>query len=325
MNNNARTMAALTLGALAMMASLAGTAQNYPTRAVRVVLPFAAGGGTDLLSRLLCQRYAEVLGQPVLVDNRPGAGGNVGAEIVAKSLPDGHTLLFSTTSTAVNATLYPKLPFDIRKDFIAITQFARSPIVVAVHPSLPVRNVRELVALSKKAKGGLNYGSNGSGTSSHLAAVMLEQVSGIQLTHIPYKGANPAVAALLSGEVMLEFQATTSVLPFVRAGKLRAIAVTTERKVAALPDVPTVASDYPGFNVDQWYIVFAPLGTPSPIITRLHTEAVKALQHPDVKGWMQRENSEPVGSSPAEAAAFLAAEVEKYAKIVKISGAKPDQ
>lgn len=312
------------LGAVSMVGSMAAFGQGYPSRPVRVVLPFAAGGGTDLLARLLSQRYTEVLGQPVLVDNRPGAGGNLGAEIVAKSPPDGYTLLFSTTSTAINATLYPKLPFDIRRDFVAITQFARSPIVVVVHPSLPVRTVRELVALSRREKGGLNYGSNGSGTGSHLAGVMFEHMAGAPLTHIPYKGANPAVGALVGGEVVLGFQATTSVLPFIRSGKLRAIAVTTERRIAALPDVPTVASLFPGFNVDQWYVLFAPVGTPAAIVSRLHGEAVSALQHPDVKAWMQRENSEPVGSTPAEAAAFLAAEVEKYAKIVKLSGARPD-
>lgn len=312
------------LGAVSMVGSMAAFGQGYPSRPVRVVLPFAAGGGTDLLARLLSQRYTEVLGQPVLVDNRPGAGGNLGAEIVAKSPSDGYTLLFSTTSTAINATLYPKLPFDIRRDFVAITQFARSPIVVVVHPSLPVRTVRELVALSRREKGGLNYGSNGSGTGSHLAGVMFEHMAGAPLTHIPYKGANPAVGALVGGEVVLGFQATTSVLPFIRSGKLRAIAVTTERRIAALPDVPTVASLFPGFNVDQWYVLFAPVGTPAAIVSRLHGEAVSALQHPDVKAWMQRENSEPVGSTPAEAAAFLAAEVEKYAKIVKLSGARPD-
>lgn len=324
MRRGGRAWAAFLVAALASAFAPLAFAQSYPTRPVRVVLPFAAGGGTDLLARLLSQRYTETLGQPVVVDNRAGAGGNLGAEIVAKAPADGYTLLFSTTSTAINATLYSKLSFDIRKDFVAVTQVARSPIVVAVHPSLPVRNVRELVALSRKAKGGLNYGSNGSGTGSHLAGVMFEQAAGTQLTHIPYKGANPAVGALVGGEVVLGFQATTSVLPFIRSGKLRAIAVTTERSIAALPDVPTVASVYPGFNVDQWYVLFAPAGTPAVIVNRLHAEAVSALQHPDVRAWMQRENSEPVGSSPAEAAAFLAAEVEKYARIVKLSGAKPD-
>ena len=325
MNTNARTLLSAPLVAIGLAASVTAIAQSYPARPIRIILPFTAGGGTDLLARLLAQRVTESLGQPAVVDNRPGAGGNLGADFVAKAPPDGYTLLFSTTSTAINVTLYPKLPFDIRKDLVAITQVAHSPIVVSTHPSVPARNIRELVELSKKIKGGLNYGSNSSGTTSHLAGVMLEQFSGIRLTHVPYKGANPAVAALLGGEVEIGFQATTSVLPFLRTGKLRALAVTTMRKVAALPDVPTVDSMYPGFDIDQWYIVFAPLGTPAAIVNRLHAEAVKALQHPEVKAWMQRENSEPVGSSPSEAAAFLNVEVEKYAKIVKASGAKPDQ
>lgn len=300
-------------------------AQHYPTRPIRIVVPFAAGAGTDLLARLLAQRYTEALGQPAVVENRLGAGGNVGAESVGKAAPDGHTLLFTTTSAAVNVTLYQKLPFDIRRDFVAISQIARSPLIVVTHPSVPARNLRELVDLSKKVQGGLNYGSNGSGTTSHLAVVMLEQFTGTRFTHVPYKGAAPAVTALLSGEVELAVQATTSVLQFVRAGKARPLAVLSDHKLGALPDVPTGSATYRGFEMEQWYMLFAPAGTASAIVTRLHAEAARALQHPEVKGWMQRENSEPVGSAPAEAAAFLHAEVEKYAKIVKASGAKPDQ
>ena len=320
-----RILLGAAIAATGLAAAVTTLAQGFPARPVRIVLPFTAGGGTDLLARLLAQRLTEALGQPAIVENRPGAGGNLGADFVAKATPDGHTLLFSTTSTAVNATLYPKLPFDIRKDLIAITQVARSPIVVATHPSVPARNIRDLVELSKQVKGGLNYGSNGSGTTSHLAGVMLEQFSGIRLTHVPYKGASVSVTALLSGEVEIGFQATTSVLPVLRTGKLRALAVTTRRKVAALPDVPTVDSLYPGFEIDQWYMLFAPAGAAAAIVNRVHGEVAKALQHPEVKAWMQRENSEPVGSSPAEATAFLGSEVEKYARIVKASGAKPDQ
>lgn len=329
MNGNRIRIAASAIAAAAFVAagfvSATAVAQNYPTRPVRIILPFAAGGGTDLLARLLAQRFTEALGQPTVVDNRPGAGGNLGAEFVAKAPADGHTLLFSTTSTAINVSLYPKLPFDIRKDFIAVSQVARSPMVVSTHPSVPARNLRELVELSRKTRDGLNYGSNGSGTTSHLAGVMLQQVSGMRLTHVPYKGASPSVTALLGGEVEIGFQATTSILPFLRAGKLRALAVTTRNKVASLPDVPTVASMYPGYEFEQWYILFTPAGTPAAIVSRLHAEAIKALRHPDVKAWMQRENSEPVGTSPAEAAVFLNTEVGKYATIVKASGATPDQ
>jgi tripartite-type tricarboxylate transporter receptor subunit TctC len=324
MNRKSAPLVVAALGAIGFAAAPAA-AQDYPTRTIRIILPFAAGGGTDLLARQLAQRFTEALGQTAVVDNRPGAGGNLGAEIVAKAQPDGYTLLLSTASTAVNATLYPKLPFDIRKDFVTISQVGQSPILVTTHPSLPARNVRELVELSKKVKGGLNYGSNGSGTTSHLAGVLLEQYSGIRLTHIPYKGAAPSVTALMSGEVELGFQASTSVLPLIRAGKIRVLAVATKRRVAELPDVPTVDSTYPGFEIGQWYLLFAPAGTSPAIVNRLHAEVVKALQHPELKAWMQRESAEPIGSSPAEAAAFLNREVEKYAKIVKASGAKPDQ
>lgn len=315
---------ALACGAVALAGAHTAAAQNYPARPVRIVLPFTAGGGTDILARLLAQRLTEALGQTVLVDNRPGAGGNLGADLVAKSAPDGLALLFSTTSTAINATLYSKLPFDIRRDLVAITQVARSPVVVVTHPSVPARTVRELVELSKKTGGGLNFGSNGSGTVSHLAGTMLTQYSGVRLTHIPYKGASVAVTSLLSGEVEVEFQASTSVLPYIRAGKLRALAVASRRRIAALPETPTLDSVYPGLEIDQWYILFAPAGTPAAVVNRLHDELVRALQHPDVKTWMQRENSEPVGSSPAEAGALLKAEIEKYAKIVKASGATPE-
>ena len=315
---------ALACGIALFTGAHTAVAQNYPARPVRIILPFTSGGGTDILARLLAQRLTEALGQAVLVDNRPGAGGNLGADLVAKAAPDGLTLLFSTTSTAINATLYSKLPFDIRKDLVAITQVARSPVVVVTHPSVPARNVRELVELSKKIGGGLNFGSNGSGTVSHLAGTMLAQYSGIRLTHVPYKGASIAVTSLLGGEVEVEFQASTSVLPYIRTGKLRALAVATKRRIAALPDTPTLDSIYPGLEIDQWYVVFAPAGTPSSVVNRLHAELVKALQHNDVKTWMQRENSEPVGSSPAEASALLNAEIEKYAKIVKASGAKAE-
>ncbi len=316
-----KTIVALACGVAALCVAQFAGAQNYPARPIRIILPFTAGGGTDILARLLAQRLSEAFGQTALVDNRPGAGGNLGADLVAKSAPDGLTLLFSTTSTAINATLYTKLPFDIRKDLVAITQVARSPVVVVTHPSVPARTVRELVDLSKKAGGGLNFGSNGSGTVSHLAGTMLAQYSGVRLTHIPYKGASIAVTSLLSGEVEVEFQASTSVLPYIRVGKLRALAVATKRRIAALADTPTLDSIYPGLEIDQWYVVFAPAATSAGIVTRLHDELVRALQHADVKTWMQRENSEPVGSSPAEAAALLNAEINKYAKIVKASGA----
>jgi tripartite-type tricarboxylate transporter receptor subunit TctC len=314
--------------ATVMLLSLAATvpvrAQDYPVRPIRIILPFSPGGGTDLLARLLGQRFHDSFGQAVTVDNRAGAGGNIGADLTAKSAPDGYTLMLSTASLAVNVTLYPKLPFDARKDLIAITQIASSPVVLTMHPTVPARSVKELVALSKKARGGLTYASGGNGTTSHLAGVLLQQVSGMQLIHVPYKGAGAQMTAQISGEVEVGFSVVISALPHLRTGKLRALAVTTKRKSSALPDVPTVDASYPGFDIDNWYGFYAPAATPAAIVNRIHATVVQNLQHPDVKAFMQREGAEPVGSSPAEFTAFFSGEIDKFAKIVKSSGAKPD-
>lgn len=299
-------------------------AQNYPVRPIRIVLPFAAGGGTDLLARLLAQRFQESMGQPAIVDNRTGAGGNIGAEIVTKSTPDGYTLMVSTASTAVNVSLYPKLAFDARKDLIMVTQIGRTAIVLMVHPSVPARTPKELVELSKRMKGGLNYASNGSGTTSHLAGVMFSQAAGIRLTHIPFKGVAPAMSALLGGEVEVAFPATLSALPQIRAGKLRALAVMTREPASAIPELPTLDSIWPGIDIDNWFAVFVPAGTSSTIVNRLHNETLKAMQHKDMRDYMTREGAEIVGSSPVEASRFFLLEVEKYARLIKAAQVKPD-
>jgi len=319
-----RRAAALALTSTTIIAATPIAAQDYPSRPIRIIVPFSPGGGSDLLARLLAQRFQASMGQAVTVDNRAGAGGNIGADLTAKSPPDGYTLMLSTASLTVNVTLYPKLPFDARRDLVPITQIASSPVVLTMHPSIPVRTVTELVALSRTAKGGLNYASGGNGTTSHLAGVLLQQVSGMQLTHVPYKGAGSQMAAQVSGEVELGFSVVIPVQPYLRAGKLRALAVCSRRKSSALPDVPTVDSTYPGFDIDNWYGLFAPGGTPATIVSRLHAEIVKDLQHPDVSGFMQREGAERVGSSPAEFAALFGRDIDKYAKIVKSSGARPD-
>jgi tripartite-type tricarboxylate transporter receptor subunit TctC len=298
--------------------------QDYPNRSIRIVLPFAPGAGTDSLARLLSQRFYAAWGQTVPVDNRPGAGGNIGAEMVVKSPPDGYTLLMSTASTTVNVTLFPKLSFDMRSDLAPITQVASAPIVIVVHPSVPAKNLKELLALAKTRKEGLNFGSNGTGTTSHLAGEWLQQLSGLKFTHIPYKGASAAMASLLGGEIEIGFPSSTSARPLIAANKLRGLAVTTIRKAEVLPDLPTVASVYPGFDVDNWFALWAPAGTPVAIINKIHAEVVKSLQHPDMKNYMQREGAEPVGSTPAEFAAHISREIEKYAKIIKMSGAKPE-
>ena len=318
------TAATVVLAAVTLVCATAPLAQDYPTRPVRIVVPFTPGGGTDLLARLLSQRFTEAFGQSVIVENRAGSGGNIGAEFVIRSPADGYTLLMSTASMAVNVSLYPKLPFDVRRDLVPIVQVASAPIVLCVHPSVPARTIKELIALSKTRKEGLNFGSNGTGTTSHLAGVMLQQVAGLKLTHIPFKGASAAMISLVGGEMDMGLPGVTTGRPHIAAGRLRSLAVTTKRRSSVLPDLPTLDSMYPGFDIDNWFALFAPAGAPQTVVTRIHAEVVKGLQHADLKAFMSREGAEPVGSAPAEFAAFFQTEIEKYAKIVKISGAKPD-
>ncbi len=319
------TTAAATLCLLAAPAFAQQSApQNYPLRPIRIIVPFTPGGATDILARLLSVRFHAAWGQVAPVENRPGGAGNIGAELVVRSAPDGHTLLMSTASMAVNVTLFPKMPFDMRRDLATISQVASAPIVVVVHPSVPVRTLPELLKLAKSRKDILSFGSNGTGTTSHLAGEYLQQLSGVKFTHIPYKGASGAMLSLVSGEIEIGMPATTSARPHVASGKLRALAVTTLRKSSVFPDLPTVASFFPGFDIDNWFSLWAPAGTPPAIINQLHAEVVKSLQHQDMKNFMQREGAEPVGSTPSELAAHVNREIEKYAKIIKASGAKPD-
>jgi tripartite-type tricarboxylate transporter receptor subunit TctC len=297
-------------------------AQNYPARPIRVIVPFLPGGATDILARLLGARFHAAWGQAAPVENRPGAGGNIGADIVAKSAPDGYTLLMNSASATVNVTLYPRMPYDLRKDLAPITIVASAPIVLVVHPSVPARTLPELLKLAKSRKDMLAFGSNGTGTTSHLAGELLQQLSGVKFTHVPYKGAGGATLALISGEVEIGTPAVTSARPHIASGKMRGLAVTTQRKSSVLPGLPTVDSIYPGFDIDNWFALWAPGGTPQAIISQIHAEAVKSLQHQDLKNFMQREGAEPVGNTSAEFAAHINREIEKYARIIKLSGAK---
>ena len=299
-------------------------AQAYPTRPVRLVIPFAPGGGADIAGRIIAQRLSEQLGQTVIPDNRAGAGGNVGAEIVAKAPPDGYTVLLTTNSIAVNASLYAKLGYSLAKDLAPVSMTALIPLVLVTHPSVPARTVKELVALGKRRQGGLNFGSNGSGTTSHLSGVLLNTVSGANAVHIPYRGGGPLMTALLSGEIDMGFSVTLVVQPHVRSGRLRALAVTTPRPAATMPEVPTMGSFFPGFDTNVWHGVFVPAGTPAAVVNRLHEEFVRALQSPQARTALERDGAEPVGTTPAEFSAILTADIEKYAKLVRSSGAKPD-
>jgi tripartite-type tricarboxylate transporter receptor subunit TctC len=315
---------ALVLPAALLTLNASALAQDYPARSIRIVLPFAAGGGTDVLARVFAQRLQESVGQTVVVDNRAGAGGNIGAELVAKAPSDGYTLLFTTSAVAANVTLYPKAPSDPRRDLIALSHIGSVPALLTVHPSVPAKTVKDLVALSKTTKGGLNFGSNGTGTTSHLAGALFQQATGATLVHIPYKGAAPAVNALMGGETEMAFPGVNSASPFLRSGRLRALAVTTKKRSSVLPDVPPLDSMYPGFDISNWFVSFVPAGTPAAIVTRLHAEIIKAMQHSDMKSFMAREGADAVGSSPAEAAAFVAREVEQLGKVIKAAGVKAD-
>jgi tripartite-type tricarboxylate transporter receptor subunit TctC len=297
--------------------------QEYPVRTIRIINPFSPGTGNDNMLRVLAQRFLAAWGQPAVVDNRPGASGIIGADLVAKSAPDGYTLLGTSASLAVNATLLPKLPFDVRRDLVPITQLNSTGLVIVVHPSVPAHNLKELLALARARKEGLNFGSNGAGTTVHLAGAWLQQLSSIKLTHIHYKGQSPALAAVMGGEVEFAMPGTFTAPPLIAAKKLRGIAVTMLHKSRVLPDLPTVASMFPGFDVDNWFAMWAPAGTPPATISKIHAEVVKSLQHADMKTLLQG-GIQAVGSTPAEFAAYLTSEIDKYAKIIKASGAKPD-
>ena len=250
--------------------AVAAQTENYPSKSIRIVVPFPAGGATDAAARLIATRMSEKWGQPVVIDNRAGAGGNVGSDIVAKSAPDGYTLVMGVTgSHAINTSLYSKMPYDPVADFVAISQVAVVPNVVVVHPSVPARTLAELVALAKREPGKLNYASLGNGTAAHLGMEMLKSAAGIEITHVPYKGSAPAVTDLLAGQVQVMVDGLPSALQHVKAGKLRAIALTSLQRAPALPELPTITESYPGFYADAWSGLFAPKGTPQPIVSQL--------------------------------------------------------
>ena len=316
-------VAGMALLALAGAAHVADVrAQNYPARPIRIIVPFLPGATTDILARLIGARYHAAWGQTAVVENRSGASGNIGADVVAKAAPDGYTLLMNSASATVNVTLYPKMPYDLRRDLAPITLVASAPIVIVVHPSVPARTLPVLLKLAKSRKDILNFGSNGAGTTSHLAGELLQQLSGVKFTHVPYRGSSGATVALISGEVEISMPGVTSARTHIATGKMRGLAVTTKRKSSVLPDLPTVDSMYPGFDIDNWFALWAPAGTAPAIIQQLHAEAVKSLQHQDMKNFFQREGAEPVGNSSAEFAAHINREIEKYARIIKLSGAK---
>jgi tripartite-type tricarboxylate transporter receptor subunit TctC len=318
-------LAPAALMAVSFIHAGAAAAQNYPAKPIRLIVPQSAGGSTDLVARPLAQRLGEALGQTVIVDNRPGAGSTIGTDLVAKSAPDGHTLLAVAASFSMSPSLYQNLPFDPVRDFAPISLLSSLPNILVVHPSLPVKSVKELVALAKARPGQLNFGSSGMATGTHMSMELLKHMTGISMVHVPYKGGAPSITALLSGEVQVTLATISTALPHVKAGKLRALAVSTARRSAAAPEVPTIAeSGVPGYDYASWIGLLAPAKTPQPIIARLNAEAVKALQTPEMKAILAVEGSEPVGNSPAEFAAIMQTEVARWMKVVKAAGIKAD-
>lgn len=300
-------------------------AQTYPSKQVRFVVGFPAGGATDVVARAISQNLSEALGQPVVVDNRAGAASNIAAELVATSPKDGHTIFLGTVSLAINPSLYKKLPYNALKDFTAVSQVTDTPFMFVTHPSLPVRNVKEFVALARARPGQLNYGSAGNGSGGHLFTAMFGSMAGVNLAHVPYRGASYATTSVLSGETIFMFDNIVTTLPLAKAGKLRALAVTTAKRSRVAEDIPTLAqAGVPGYDANAWFGVFAPAGTPDAVIARLQSEISKIVKIPEIRDRFLALGAEPVGSTPEQFAAFYRAEVQKWAKVVKDSGAQID-
>jgi len=311
--------------AAASLWSIAVDAQQYPTKAIRFIVPWPPGGGADVLSRIVGPRLAEALGQQVIIDNRGGAAGNIGAELAAKSPPDGYTIVFAYAGThAINPSIYSRMPFH-ESDFAPIIWTAEVPQVLVVHPSLPVKTVKDLIALAKAKPGQLTYGSSGSGAMNHLTGALFTMMTKTNIVHVPYKGGGPAAIALLSGEISMIFGEPASVVQQIKAGKVRAIAVTSAKHALALPELPTIAeSGVPGYEVTSWNAILAPAGTPKEIITRLNAEINKIIAAPDMRQRLIDNGFEPVGGSPDKATEKIHSEILKWAPVVKAAGIKVD-
>jgi tripartite-type tricarboxylate transporter receptor subunit TctC len=304
-------------GAFALGATSIAMAQAWPSKPVRIIVPFGAGGGTDIQARLLGKYFGETLKQQFIVDNRAGAGGLIGAELAVQSPPDGHTILFTTASLSVNVTLYSKrIKFDPLKDLTPVSWISSTPLVLVVHPSVPAKSVKDLVAIAKKS-GKMNAGSNGAGTTSHLSIEMLNQMAGVRIAHVPYKGGGPSMAALVAGETDMLFATGPVASIQMKAGKVRGVAVTTAKKSSAFPDLPTMNSVFKDFESDNWYAMFFPAGTPKQMVDRLNGEIAKALKTQELRDFMAREALDPVASSPAELETNFKREIARYAKIIK--------
>jgi tripartite-type tricarboxylate transporter receptor subunit TctC len=309
----------------ACVLSAPAVAQTWPARPVRIIVPFAPSGGVDIVTRLLAQKLTEQTGGSFVVENRAGGGGILGAELVAKAAPDGYTLLTSAPEFSINPSVRSKLPYDPLKDFAYISQLTSGQFILASHPSVPVRTVRQLIALAKTRPGQLNYGSSGAGSINHLAGELFQSMADIRWGHVPFKGAGPNLIGLMGGEIDFAFASTTALLEQARTGRIRAIAVTGSKRFGELPEVPTISeSGVPGYNVTGWYGFYAPAGTSVEIVRRLHVEAGRGLNSPEVRDKLMKTGNEPVVSSPEEFAAFMRAEIAKWAKVAKESQLRVD-
>ncbi|MGZ5094702.1 MAG: Bug family tripartite tricarboxylate transporter substrate binding protein [Burkholderiales bacterium] len=320
------SMCKLVVAAMLLAYSACGSAQTYPTRAVRVIVPFPPGGSTDILARAIGQKLSETWQQQVIIDNRPGAGGIIGTELGARAPRDGYTLLMgSGAPLTIIPSLYEKLPYDAQKDFAPITVVATVPNVLALHPSVPAKTVKELIALAKARRVALTFSSNGAGAPGHLAGELFKSMTGVDMLHVPYKGSAPATTAVVSGEVAMTFTTTPPVLPHAKSGRVRIIAVTTSRRIAQLPEVPTVAeSGLPGYEAVSWFGLVAPVGVPAAIIAKINADAVAALRTREMEERLTDQGAQPMPMTPDQLAAWIRSETVKWAKIVKLSGAKPE-
>ena len=315
-----QTMAGLVLAAFCGAAA----AQNYPAKTVRMVVGYPPGGPTDVLARIVSQKLTQTWGQQVIVDNRPGASGMIGAEFTARAAPDGYTLLMVPVTYAVTPSLFAKMTYDVEKDLSPVAQVAAAPFILVVHPTLPVKTVKDLIALDRRSPGQINFASASTGGMPHLAGELFNSMTGTKLVHIPYKGAAPATTDLLSGQVTLMFNNMLSAMPQVKAGRLRAVAVTSSKRSAAAPELPTIAETVPGYEASGWYGAFAPAATSKELIGRLNAEMNRIMKMPDVTQRLAGDGVEAVGTTPEQFGAYLKQEVAKWGKVVKTSGAKAD-
>ena len=317
-----RVVAALTAVAFSAVIQ----AQTYPNRVIRIVVPYPPGGGADITARPIAQMLSERWGQPVVIENRGGASGMIGADIVAKAPPDGYTIMVSASAeVALNVALFPKMPYDPVRDFAPITLATVTPLALVVHPSVPVKSVKEYIAFAEAKSGSLTFGSAGTASPHHFAGEWLKMLTKIDIVHVPYKGMAPAIIDLLGGQIPSGFVTLLPALQHVKGGKLRALAVTTPQRALLLPDVPTLAETLPGFDISQWNAVWAPAGTPKDVLDKLSTEIRRIVQSPDYKARMLEQGSEAIGNSPSELAAFQKAEIDKYRKIAQQANIKADQ